>query len=336
MLYDSKNIFLRSPFRVSFIGGGSDLESYYTQGKEGHVISTTIELFSYINIKDMFDSNIRVHHSEIETESIASRIKHQYARIALENFGLFRGVEVIITSDIMATGSGLGASSSIMSGLIVGCNEFRGNPRLSSKELAELIYKLELQSGTLTGKQDQYAVAFGGLNSFTFNTEGVITKPIKLSKSKREELESRCILIFTNLARESKTIQLNLMDNTTSNDKKSYLDKLVDLSYEFRNELLSENTNFDYIGKILHEAWKLKKMSNQMVTNVYIDQLYENLRKKGIIGGKILGAGGGGFLLGFTKDKKIKDKIKYDLYPNFISIDFKIHNKGTEILWKNF
>lgn len=336
MLYNRRNIFLRSPLRVSFIGGGTDLETYYSQGKPGHVVSAAINLFCYVNLKDMFDSNIRVHHSEIETEPIASRIKHTYARTALEYFGLFRGVEVVISSDVMATGSGLGASSSIMGALIVGCNEFRGNPSIPKKELAELIYQLEYHANTITGKQDQYAVAFGGLNSIHFSNDGVTVNPINISKSKIEELENRCLLIFTNLARESRTIQLNLKNNATQKDRQSYFDQLVELSYEFLNELQSKNTDFNQLGKILHEAWMLKKKTNPMSSNVYIDQLYSDLKKKGVIGGKLLGAGGGGFFLAFTKNQKVRDKIKYSLYPNFIALDLKIHPNGTEILWKNF
>lgn len=335
MLYDKKHIYLRAPMRVSFIGGGTDLEAYYSQGENGHVVSAAIDLYSYVAIKDMFDSNTRVHHAEIETEAITSRIKHPYARIALEYFGMFKGAEVVLTSDVMTTGSGLGASSAMMSALIMGCSQMRGKVILDKYELAELTYKLENDAGTIGGKQDQYATVFGGLNSLVFSTEGVQVNNVIISEGRLKEFEERLFLVFTNIARESKNIQLNLSNNTKS-DKKTYFDELQKLSHHFLKELESETTPIIELGKLLHEGWLLKKSANINSTNPYIEQLYELLKSKGIIGGKILGAGGGGFFLAFAKDAYIKEKIKYELYPNFIALDIKFNFTGTEILWKNF
>ena len=335
MLYNKRHIYLRSPFRVSFVGGGTDLESYYSQGKNGHVVSAAIDLYSYVSIKDMFDSNTRVHHSEIETEAITSRIKHSYSRIALESFGMFKGAEVVLTSDVMTTGSGLGASSAMMSALIMGCNEMRGNLLLDKNELAELTYKLEKEAGTTGGKQDQYATVFGGLNSITFSTNNVTVDKISISDERLKELEERFFLVFTNLARESKSIQVNLSDNSKS-DKKKYFDKLQELSHHFLSELESNNTKINELGKILDEGWSLKKSANGNTTNPYIEQLYDLLKSKGMLGGKILGAGGGGFFLAFVGDPATKERIKYELYPNFIALDLKFNFTGTEVLWKNF
>jgi D-glycero-alpha-D-manno-heptose-7-phosphate kinase len=321
--------------RVSFVGGGTDLESYYNQGRPGHVVSAAIDLYSYVAIKDMFDSNTRVHHSEIETETITSRIKHLYARTALEYYGIFKGAEVVLTSDVMVTGSGLGASSSMMSALITGCNEIRGKEKISKQKLAELTYKLEHSSGTVGGKQDQYATVFGGVNSIKFSNNKVEVKPVKISKERIKEFESRLFLVFTNLARESKNIQLNLKESIEGN-RKVHLDDLRNLSYEFLDTLESGNSNINRLGKLLNKGWELKKSSNRHTTNPYIEQLYDTLKTKGVIGGKILGAGGGGFFLAFAKDPKVKEKIKYELYPNFIAVDVKFSFKGTEILWKNF
>jgi len=336
MLYNKKHVYLRSPLRISFVGGGTDLESYYSEGSPGHVVSTTVDLYAYVSIKDMFDSNVRVHHAEIETESISSRIHHTYARTALEHFGMFKGAEVVLTSDVMTTGSGLGASSSMMSALIMGCCAMRDILIKNNYELAELTFKLEQDAGTIGGKQDQYSVVFGGLNSITFDPQGAEVKPVKIQKEKKKEFEDRLFLVFTNLARESRTIQLNLHEGIYTKITKEHLDTLLQLSYEFQNCLQSDSKNLDELGKLLHEGWILKKSSNPSSTNPYIEQLYESLRKKGIIGGKVLGAGGGGFLLAYAKDPRLKARIKYDLYPNFIASDIKFSDKGTEVLWKNF
>jgi D-glycero-alpha-D-manno-heptose-7-phosphate kinase len=335
MLYNKKHIYLRSPLRISFVGGGTDLESYYSQGNPGHVVSASIDVYSYVSIKDMFDSNVRVHHAEIETESITSRIKHAYCRTALEYFGMFRGAEVVLTSDVMTTGSGLGASSSMMSALIKGCGELRDRNIKDNYELAELTYKLEVEAGTVGGKQDQYAAVFGGLNSICFKTDGVNVKPVGISEERKNEFQDRLFLVFTNLARESKTIQLKLNESLGAMDTRSYFDNLQKLSYEFLNSLQS-NGDINDLGRLLHEGWLLKKSTNGSSTNPYIDQLYEMLQKKGVIGGKILGAGGGGFFLAFAKEPGLKEKIKYELYPNFIALDVKFSDKGTEVLWKNF
>jgi D-glycero-alpha-D-manno-heptose-7-phosphate kinase len=336
MLYNKRHIYLRSPLRLSFIGGGTDLESFYNEGETGHVVSSTIDLYNYVSIKDMFDSNVRVHHAEIETESIASRIKHNYSRTALEHFGIFKGIEVILTSDVMTTGSGLGASSAMMSSLILGSSTLRDKTINDKSSLAELTYRLEAEAGTIGGKQDQYATVFGGFNSMTFQNSRVRVRKVKISDKNLKLLESRMFLVFTNMARENKIIQTNLGKNIQDSAKRKYFFDLRELSFEFLKAIESARLNLNDAGKLLHEGWKLKKSTNDHSTNPFIDQLYDSLRRKGVIGGKVLGAGGGGFLLAFAGDSKTKEKIKYELYPNFIALDVRFSTKGTEILWKNF
>lgn len=337
MLYDKKHIYVRAPLRISFVGGSTDTESYYSQGTPGHVVSAAVELYVFTAIKDMFDANVRVHHAEIETEPISSRITHKYSRTALEYFGMFKGAEVVITSDVMTTGSGLGASSSMMSALVKGCAAMRDKEIKDKYQLAELTYKLETEAGTIGGKQDQYAAVFGGLNSITFKPDGqVAVKPVNLTPQRAKAVEDRLLLVFTNLARDSRNIQLNLDNNTKRRTTKKYFDSLQKLSYEFLQVLESENSSLDELGQLLHEGWLLKKSSNPEATNPYIDQLYQTLRSKGVSGGKILGAGGGGFFLAFVEGPGLKEKIKYELYPNFIALDVTFNYNGTEILWRNF
>lgn len=312
------------------------MESFYTSGECGHVVSSTIDLYNYVAIKDMFDSNVRVHHAEIETEPITSRIKHTYSRTALEHFGIFKGIEVVLTSDVMTTGSGLGASSAMMSSLILGCSTLRNIKIKNKYDHSELTYRLETESGTVCGRQDQYATVFGGFNSITFDKGKINVSKVKISKENLKVLEDRLFLVFTNMARENKPLQEKLSRNLNKGEKKEYYLKLKELSYEFLKSLESKTFPLNDIGKILHESWILKKTANHQTTNPFIDQLYQTLRSKGVSGGKILGAGGGGFLLAFARDPKVKEKIKYELYPNFIALDVKFSNKGTEILWKNF
>lgn len=336
MLYNKRHIYLKSPLRISFVGGGTDVESFYNHNETGHVVSSTIDLYNYVAIKDMFDSNVRVHHAEIETESITSRIKHSYSRTALEYFGIFKGIEAILTSDVMTTGSGLGASSAMMSSLILGCSTLRDKKIKDKFEHSELTYKLESEAGTIGGRQDQYATVFGGFNSITFDKNKVKIRKVKISNDKLKRMEDRMFLVFTNMARETNPMLAAKATKQESKTGGKYFFELRDLSYEFLRTLESKNFNLNEIGKLLHESWKLKKSTGNHISNPFIDQLYETLRRKGVTGGKILGAGGGGFLLAFAGDPRIKEKIKYELYPNFIALDVKFSEKGTEILWKNF
>ncbi|MEO0105976.1 MAG: hypothetical protein ABIL70_02315 [candidate division WOR-3 bacterium] len=333
MLYNNRNIFVRVPLRISFCGGGTDFPVYYNK-KEGHVVSATINSYVYINLKDMFDTNVRVHHEIIETQSITSRISNHYTRIALEHFGLFKGIEAVITSDIMRTGSGLGGSSSLMAGLILACAEYR-NIHLKKREIAELCYQLETKSGTVCGKQDQYAAVYGGFNSLYFNNKGIKIEPLKLPRSKLEELEDCLLLVYTNLARESNEIQIEAFSELPP-QKEKYLDSLYSLSLAFKEELLSKNMKLKRLGKLLDENWRLKRNLSPLSSNQYIDELYKHLKRNGLSGGKIAGAGGGGFIIGFAQNKKIRDKIAHNLYPNFICLKSRFVEKGAEILWKNF
>ncbi len=333
MLYNNRNIFVRVPLRVSFCGGGTDFPIYYNK-KEGHVVSATINSYVYVNLKDMFDTNVRVHHEIIETQSIASRISNLYAKTALEYFGLFKGVEAVITSDIMRTGSGLGGSSSLMTGMILACAEFR-NVHLKKREMAELCYQLETKAGTVCGKQDQYAAVFGGFNSIYFNKKGIEVEPLRLSRDKIKDLENCLLLVYTNLARESNEIQIDAFGELLP-QKEKYLDSLYSLSLAFKEELLSKNMKLKRLGKLLDESWRLKRGFSPLSSNRYIDELYQHLKKTGLTGGKIAGAGGGGFIVGLAQNKKIRDKIAQSLYPNFICLRSKFVAKGAEILWKNF
>lgn len=335
MLYNRRIVHTRAPLRISFIGGGTDFPEYYER-KEGHVISTTIDAFVYVTIKDMFDTNVRIHHSEIETEPISSRISHAYSRVALEEYGLFKGVEVVITADVMTTGSGLGASSSLMSALILGCAMLRNQAVGDPHKFAQTTYALEKQAGTTGGIQDQYAVVFGGLNSISFNASGIHVEPLQLSRSTLEELEACTFLVFTNLARSSEPIQSQLVQTIRKESKERYLEDLYKLSLVFKKELLASRLDTKRLGEILHESWEMKKAISPESTNLYIDELYDFLRKNGVVGGKVAGAGGGGFFLALARNPDAKRAIMHKLYPNYIGMDVKFHPKGTEVLWKNF
>lgn len=336
MLYGRRHVYVRAPLRVSFIGGGTDFEEFYPENGEGHVVSSAVNIFVYVSIKDMFDSNVRVHHETIETQPIVSRILHRYTRTALEHFGILKGIEIVLTSDVMTTGSGMGASSSIMGGLALGCATLKGQKISDKRAFAELLYNLEKESGMIGGKQDQYATVFGGINSISFSKQKTSVKKVKIKKDNLNALEERLFLVFTNMTRGSSSIQLQSQQRLRLREKNDTLKRLIPLSYEFKKELEKSRVDFKTLGKILHEGWVVKKKFNAGSANPHIDELYRYLRSKGVLAGKIMGAGGGGFFMALAKDKNTKKKLMYELYPKYICLDVKTWNKGIEVLWKNF
>ncbi|MBC8873991.1 MAG: hypothetical protein H8E44_31505 [Planctomycetes bacterium] len=334
MLYDRRRVSARAPVRVSFVGGGTDFPDFFRDGRTGHVVSAAVDLYCYVDLKDMFDANVRVHHARIETEPTASRITHPYARTALEAHGLFRGVELVITSDVMTTGSGLGASSSVMAALTCAARGLRGDPELSPAELAQTTYRLETEAGTVGGLQDQYATAFGGINSITLSEEGVAVRPLKLAEETIREMGDRMLLVYTNLSRQHNEIQTQLRERITEGDSTRYLDAILQLSYQFLEELERPSVDFGVLAQILDESWARKRELTDAVSNPYVDQLYALLRQHGVIGAKLLGAGGGGFILAIA-EAGAQEAVMHRLYPNFIALTIRPTDEGARIVWRN-
>ena len=332
MLHNRRFIQVRAPLRLSFVGGGTDFPEYFER-KPGMVVSTTINSFVYVTLKDMFDTNVRVHHSVIETEAIASRISHGYARTALEHFGLFKGIEAIMVSDVMATGSGLGASSAMMSALAVSGRLLRGQSVPGPEELAQLTIELEKRAATVGGWQDQYAVAYGGFNVLRFSGKGVSVEPVALAPEVRADLESRVLLVFTNLARHSTPIQTEMVNHVQDGAKEGMLDRMYQAALAFETELCGSRPDVTQLGRILDETWHLKKDINPLASNLYVDELYDLLRGNGIVGAKLTGAGGGGFFVAIAENLEAKKSLMYKLYPQYIGMDVRFHDRGTEVLW---
>jgi len=240
-----------------------------------------------------------------------------------------------MTSDVMTTGAGLGASSSLMTALVCACREFRGEAALAPEELAMTAYHLETEAGTVGGLQDQYAAASGGFNSITFSHDGVAVEAIHMAQGAEEAFCQRLFLVYTNLARKQGDIQTDHKRKIIERDRIDYLDQILSLSYEFEEELVKPSPDFDVLGTILHENWMMKRNFNSAVTNSYVDQLYEYLRENGMVGGKITGAGGGGFILALAREGA-KESLMYKLYPNFLALSFSFTRQGVQIVWKNW
>ncbi len=289
-------IISRTPLRMSFVGGGSDLPSFY-RDNGGAVVSTAIDKYVYVNVNKKFDNGIRVAYSKTEEVEEVGQIGHQIVRAALQFLKIDGGIEITTIADIPSRGTGLGSSSTFTVGLLHVLNAFKGQ-YVSSEQLGRESSHIEIDlCGEPIGKQDQYAAAFGGLNLIEFKPDdSVVVSPIICHRSTMAELEASTLVFYTGIVRSASTLlrqqNANLMGSA---EKRRSMGRMVELAYELRDEL--HKNNVSAFGEILHENWVLKKTMTEGVSTPEIDEWYRIARGAGALGGKILGAGAGGFLM---------------------------------------
>ena len=323
-------IISKTPYRISFFGGGSDYPEWYNEFG-GTVLSTTINKYLYITCRelpDFFDHKYRIVWSKIEKVNNIKQIQHQAIRGILEHYKFNKGLEIHYDGDLPAR-SGMGSSSSFVVGLINAL--FKMNKKkLNQKELAKKSLFIEQKIlNEVVGSQDQIAAAYGGFNRISFQKNNSI-KIKKIKKNKNLKiLEDNLILIYTSINRTAHFIASSYVKNLTST-KKNYIKEIVDHVEE--GQKIIESGNIDDFGKLLNSAWDIKKQLGKSITNNKIDNLYDYAIKNGALGGKILGAGGGGFLLLYMKKK---DRIKFlNKNDKIINIPFKFSDTGSEIIFK--
>jgi D-glycero-alpha-D-manno-heptose-7-phosphate kinase len=298
---------------MSFVGGGSDLPAFYRK-QCGAVLSTAIDKYMYISVNPKFDDGIRIAYSKNEEVKSVDEIEHPLVRAAMQLLGLKGGVEITSIADIPSMGSGLGSSSSYTVGLLLALNAYMGR-FVSSEQLGVDSCKIEIEMcGEPIGKQDQYAAAYGGFNLIEFcPDESVVVSPLICDSRTVKELERSTLLFYTGITR-SATELLKQQSEDIANDETKHrtLVKMVQLAYDLRDEL--QNNNVNAFGEILHENWMLKKSITSGISTSFIDDWYDTARKAGATGGKILGAGAGGFLMLFAphqEHERIKVALKY-------------------------
>lgn len=295
-------IITRTPFRVSFAGGGSDIASFYEK-HEGCVLSTTINKYMYISVHPSFSAEETIlKYSKTETVEDISLIEHKYFKSILQELKV-KGVEIVSTADVPA-GTGLGSSSSFTVGLLHALYSYKGK-FISKERLASEACNMEIERlGNPIGKQDQYAAAYGGLNFYEFRKDGsVMVTPVMMKEEKRRALEENLLMLYTGQFHSASNILKEQRENITAGKKEQNQLKICDLAKDLRQEL--QNNNIDAMGEILHENWILKKTLAGGISNPEIDEIYSKALSNGAIGGKLLGAGGGGFLLFYVpKDRQ--------------------------------
>ncbi len=295
-------IISRTPLRMSFSGGGSDIPDYY-KNRQGAVVSTAINKYIYITVNQKFDDLIRVSYSKTENVKSLDEVEHNIIREALKLVGITKGIEVVYMGDIPlgSAGIGLGSSSSLAVGVLNALYAYQGR-HVSGDRLAREACDIELNIlKNPIGKQDQYIAAYGGFQHIQFNSdESVFVDPVIFPSESKKALNEKLLLFYTGTTRISSSILKEQGQNTPRN--LGYLDEMVALSRKLLKKLQA-NDLYGF-GEILHEGWELKKKLASGVTNNEIDQYYSKALKAGAVGGKLLGAGGGGFLLFYCEEDK--------------------------------
>ena len=324
-------IITRTPFRISFAGGGSDMADYYEK-YGGSVLSVTINKYIYTLLHPYFhkDSYL-IKYSKTEMVNNVDEIKHPIIHDVFKRYGI-HGVDFNSTADIPA-GTGLASSSAFTVGLINLCNAYT-DKYMNKKDIAELACKIEIEDlKEPIGKQDQYACACGGLNFIEFYKDGVVdVEKLYLMSNAYHSLERNLLMFYTGVTRKAGNVLAETKKTLENGDAKvQNLHKMVALSRELKEELLKGN--IDAMGEILHRGWMYKKELNGMVSNPDIDYYYDLAMKNGASGGKLLGAGGGGFLLFYVQEDK-KEQLRKAL-SDLKEISFNFDNKGTSIIYYN-
>ncbi|RZW18641.1 MAG: GHMP kinase [Desulfobulbaceae bacterium] len=322
-------IISQTPYRVSFAGGGTDLPAFYQQ-EHGAVFSTGINHHMYVTVSPRFKASTRVAYNKIEICDDIDSIQHTIVREALRMTALGKHLEITTIGDV-PSGTGLGSSSSLATGLLNALYAYKGEISSPSK-LAEEACRIELDIlKKPIGRQDQYAAAYGSLNYIRFNPDhSVDIEPVPCKAKTVAELETCTLMMFTQQQRNADNILSKQSAKTNQQDTFSILQVMRDLAAEMRNTI-SGRGDINEFGRLLHEGWLLKRSLGFGITNSRIDDWYHAARKAGALGGKLLGAGGGGFLLLIAPQHchgAIRDALEY---PREIS--FKVDRRGSRIIF---
>lgn len=316
----------RTPLRISFIGGGTDMPSFYGRSP-GAVVSTAINRYIYVSVNKKFDGDFRISYSKTETVDTIDEIKHDLVREALRLHNIKTGLEITSVADIPGNGTGLGSSSTLTVGLVNALSR-----DVNPATLAERAFTIEAgKCFHPVGKQDQYAAAFGGFNFIVFKKNSVHPHPIRVSEWWLNQFESHFLLLWTGLVRSADEI-LKDQDKSFRNGGNVEIGKqLANLAHEFKVAICDEVPMED-IGAYISEAWKLKRFFANGISNSKLDLMYEAGIKAGAFGGKLLGAGGGGFLFFIAPpEKHAKIVEKTGLRP----VEIKIEKEGSRIIYES-
>ena len=323
-------IISRTPLRISFAGGGSDLPSYYMQ-HGGAVLSTTIDKYIYIAVHRYFSSNQSLlKYSKTELVNNNDEIQHPLFRECMKQVNVF-GLDISSMADVPA-GTGLGSSSAFAVSLLNVLHAYK-HEAVSAEYLASTACDIEINRlGDPIGKQDQYAAAYGGLNFIRFNYDGSVdVQKIVMDPLVKAQLERNLILLYTGTKHSASAILKEQGKEMQRLDKQQVMHKMVEMAYELKDVL--EHNQIDDLGRILNEGWLLKRSIANSISNPLVDNLYDQGMAAGALGGKLLGAGGAGFVLFYCpEDKQASFRAQMSAYTE---MPFRFENYGSKIIYMN-
>lgn len=323
-------IISRTPFRISFFGGGTDYPAWYLDNG-GQVLATTFDKYSYITCRQLppfFEHRSRLVYSKIECVDSAAQFEHPAARAVLQETQCNEGLELHYDGDLPAR-SGLGTSSAFTVGLLHAIHALRGK-QISKEHLATEALKVEQEIlRENVGSQDQICAAYGGFNRILFRRDGTFEViPVILPKERERELQGHLMLFFTGFSRIADKVAKSKIDNFKL--KQAALHRMYGMVDDALEILQNPATPISAFGEMLHESWLLKRSLSPLVTTPQIDEIYDVARQNGAIGGKLLGAGGGGFLLLFV-DPSRREALRRALHT-FIHVPFEFESSGSKIV----
>lgn len=322
-------VITKTPFRMSFFGGGTDMEEYFKE-YGGVVISTTFDKYCYVNVRHLpgfFDYETELSYSKIERVTDVDSIEHPAIRNAMKMLDMHQ-MRLTYEADLPAR-SGLGTSSSFAVGMLNAFHALKGQYVDKRKLADEAIYLERILCKETGGWQDQIAASYGGFNRITFYGNDYEVEPIVISPERKKRLNKNLLMFFTGFSRFSSEIQnLNRVSETNKHD---LLGRMRGLAVDAERILTDETKDLDDFGRLLDLTWRMKKQTGKSVTTDHIDELYERGRNAGATGGKLLGAGGGGFIIFYVppeRQKSVREALKDLMY-----IPFEFENGGSRIIY---
>lgn len=320
-------IITQTPLRISFAGGGTDFAGFYREDA-GCVVSSAIDKFIYVIVKERFDDKIRVGYSLTEMVDDIDEIEHELVRECLRKVGIRKGIEIATMADVPSEGSGLGSSSTVTVGLLNALYAYKGEIK-PAEVLAREACEIEIEVlGKPIGKQDQYIAAYGGMKYIKFNRDDSVTvKPICMDDMRRRQLNDSLLLFYTGITRKASGVLAEQKENIP--DRFEVLKKMRDQAESLHVSLAE--SRISRLGQVLRAGWDLKKSLANGISNDFINEAYEKAIKAGATGGKVAGAGGGGFLLLFCQPayhhrvRKALSELK--------ELPFGLERDGTKVIF---
>lgn len=320
-------IITQTPLRISFLGGGTDFREYYQQ-EEGWVLTSAIDKYIYVTIKARFDDKIRVGYTRTEMVDSIDELQHELVRECLRKTGITKGVEISTMADIPSEGSGLGSSSTVTVGLLNAMYQYLGTP-VDHERLAREACEIEIDMlGKPIGVQDQYIAAYGGQRFIHFCRNGHINvEMLRLEETVVRKLNQNLLLFYTNVARKAESVLAEQVQNIDA--RRHVLCEMKQLAIQARDCLRANE--MDEFGRLLDQSWSLKKQLASKISNDVIDDMYSVARRAGALGGKITGAGGGGFLLLYCPAAK-QDDVRSTL-SDLTELSFNLERDGSKVIF---